>query len=66
MDDHDIAYDDRSERDYLNHNRKQIKKSAYLRNRLKTKAWFIDTSMNSLSFISFIFPLFNLFESIIS
>ena len=38
MEDHDIAYDDRSERDYLNQNRKQIKKSAYLRNRLKTKA----------------------------
>lgn len=33
-----MAYDDLSEIEYLNQNRKQIKKSAYLRNRLKTKA----------------------------
>lgn len=40
MEDHDIAYDDLSEHSYLNHNRRQIKKSVYLRNRLKTKAWW--------------------------
>ena len=30
MEDHDIAYDDLSERNYLNHNRKQIKKKALI------------------------------------
>lgn len=39
MQDHDIAYDDLSEREYLNQNRKQVKKSTYLRNRMKTRAY---------------------------
>ena len=38
MEGHDMAYDDESEREFLNHNRKQIKRSAYLRNRMKTRA----------------------------
>ncbi len=39
FDDHDVAYDDVSEKDYFNQNRKAIKKSHYLRNRIKTKAY---------------------------
>lgn len=39
LDDHDVAYDDISEKDYFNQNRKAIKKSNYLRNRIKTKAY---------------------------
>lgn len=38
MDNYDLGYDDMSERDFLNQNRKQIKKSLYLRNRMKTRA----------------------------
>jgi len=38
MDNYDVGYDDMSERDFLNQNRKQIKKSLYLRNRMKTRS----------------------------
>ena len=39
FDDHDVAYDDMEEKEYFNQNRKAIKKSNYLRNRIKTKAY---------------------------
>jgi hypothetical protein len=38
MENYDMGYEDMSERDFLNQNRKQIKKSLYLRNRIKTRA----------------------------